>query len=45
MPEQILQNEAPHPRARIECGENEQGLEHDRKVIPQRQRGVARQHA
>ena len=35
MPQHVLQQIPPHPRAGIDGRENEQRLEHDREVIPQ----------
>ncbi len=34
-PEEVLQNEATHPRARVDRGEDEERLEHDREVVPE----------
>ena len=45
MSEQILQHEAPDPRAGIKRAQDKQRLEHDREVIPQRHHGPAAERA
>src|SRR5439155_25887532 len=39
--EEVLQHEAPDARSRVERGEDEERLEHDREVIPERERRAA----
>ena len=42
MSEEVLQDESPHTRPGVERGQNEERFKHDRKMIPQRKRGLAR---
>ena len=40
-PEELLHHEASDPRARVEHGEDEEGLEHDGEVVPDAEQALA----
>ena len=44
MPAEVLQHEAADARAGVERREDEQRLEHDREVVPERHRRAAAEH-
>ena len=45
VPQQILQHEAPHARAGIDDGQDEQRLEHDGEVIPEAEHRLRRRRS
>ena len=43
--QQLLHHEAAHPRARVEHGQDEERLEHDREVVPDAEQPLAAERA